>query len=253
MSIQEEITRYLNPNFGLIEKRVGIFQLIAPFYHEDGDMVEIYLEPLNQLNRVKISDFGMTIMRLSYSFDVDTPNKEKIFNRIIDSNQLSIRDGELYLETDVNSLQNSIFQFAQTIGKISNMALYQREVIQNLFFEMLDQYVDENLSNYYPQKNFYPIPGHDEYMVDYCFNHSQRPIYLFGVNSQSNARLVTISCLKFLQEKMPFKSVVVLESIDVMSRKDIARLMSVADKQFPDLDDFRNNSVEYFSREYNSK
>jgi len=252
MNYQQQIESHLNPRFKVSEKREGIYQIAAPFYHEDGDMFEIFLKSDNSGSKVIISDYGMTLMRLSYSYEIDTANKEKVLNRIIACNHLNLRNGEIILETDMNHLENAIFQFVQTIAKISNMKLFQREVIQNLFFELLDQHITENLSQYHPQRNYYPIDEHDEYCVDYCFNDRPRPIFLFGVNNQSNARLVTISCLKFLQEKIPFKSVVVLESLDVLARKDLARLMSVADKQFPDFDDFKGNAVEYFIREYQS-
>jgi hypothetical protein len=52
-------------------------------YHEDGDMVDIFLEnpPNGNGDRlVRVCDHGMTLMRLSYSYDLDTPKKEEIFN-----------------------------------------------------------------------------------------------------------------------------------------------------------------------------
>lgn len=61
-----------NHQIAFREKRPGIFQMIAPLYHEDGDMIEIFLENLyGNDTPIRICDHGMTIMRLSYNFDID--------------------------------------------------------------------------------------------------------------------------------------------------------------------------------------
>ena len=44
MTIQEILTNTPANAFQLQEKRPGTFQLIAPIFHDDGDMVSIYLE-----------------------------------------------------------------------------------------------------------------------------------------------------------------------------------------------------------------
>ena len=76
----QEITRKLSEQFNgklrVGEKRPGIYQLFLPLYHEDGDMIEMYLQKEN--GHWKISDYAMALMRLSYSYDIDTENKEKI-------------------------------------------------------------------------------------------------------------------------------------------------------------------------------
>ena len=63
----------------LEEKRPNIQQVYAPLYHEDGDMMDLFLDlpkdaNLTEDKEIRISDHGMTLMRLSYGFDLDTPN-----------------------------------------------------------------------------------------------------------------------------------------------------------------------------------
>ena len=250
--IEEYLNRVkeqFNNFFYLKEKRENILQVFAPLYHADGDMMDIFLSEIQDKKRLKISDFGLTMMRLSYSYDVDTPNKEKIFNKILSENSIQNENGELFIEVKPEYIYVGLMQFAQAISKITNMRLYKREVIHSMFFEMLEEYVMDKLQKYNPLKRFYPIPGHEEYEVDYCFNHRRRPIYLFGVNGSSNSRLATISCQKFISEKLNFSSLVVLENLDVVGKKDQARLMSAADKQFPSLEEFQKNAEEYLDRE----
>lgn len=77
------ILKHINSSFSdrlkTREKRSGITQLYLPVYHEDGDMIDLFIRQEN--NRTfKLSDYGMTIMRLSYEYEIDTENKERIFN-----------------------------------------------------------------------------------------------------------------------------------------------------------------------------
>ena len=238
-----------NNFFYLKEKRENILQVFAPLYHADGDMMDIFLSEILERGVIRISDYGLTLMRLSYSFDVDTPHKEKIFNKILAEGSVQNENGNLFIDVKPEYLYHGLMQFAQTVSKIINMRLYKREVIYSLFFEMLEEYIMTNLQKYNPQKKFYPIPDHEEYEVDYCFNHRRRPIYLFGVNNSASARLTTISCQRFIAEKLNFSSLIVLENLDMLGKKDQARLMSAADKQFPSLEDFQKYAEEYIERE----
>ena len=238
-----------NNFFYLKEKRKNILQVFAPFYHADGDMMDIFLSEISDNGLIRISDYGLTLMRLSYSFDVDTPNKEKIFNKIISENSIQNDNGNLFVDVKPEYIYHGLMQFAQTVSKITNMRLYKREIIHSLFFEMLEEYITSNLQKYNPQKNYFPIPEHEEYEVNYCFNHRKKPIYVFGVNNSANARLATISCQKFIAEKLNFSSLIILENLDGIGKKDQSRLMSAADKQFPSLEDFQKHAEEYIERE----
>jgi len=238
-----------NDRIRFVEKRSGIFQLIAPFYHEDGDMLEIYLEGLKENGKIRISDHGMTIMRLSYEYEIDTPNKRRIFEKMLAENRLLEKDGRLYLEADLDVLYPSVLQFAQAVGKVSNMKLYKREVIKSLFYELLDEFINEQLVRFQPEPKVLPIPERDDLEVDYSFKGFPRPLYLFGVKDDTKARLTTISCLEFQRADIPFKSVAVHEDFEALSKKDRKRITSAADKQFVDLDDFTNHGEDYFDRE----
>lgn len=224
-------------------------QLVVPLYHEDGDMVDIFIQEKKDRGTIWISDFGMTIMRLSYTFDIDTPNKEKIFSRILSENQVGEENGALYIETKPESLYPAILQFAQTVAKVSNMRLYKREVVQSLFYEILQEIIDEKLKRYNPRPNVFPLRERDDLEVDYLFDINPHPIYLFGVKDSAKARLATISCLEFQRAKMKFKGFVVHEDFEGLYKKDRSRITSAIDKQFISLDDFRINAEQVFERE----
>lgn len=238
----------------LEEKRPNIQQVFAPLYHEDGDMMDVFLDlpkdaDLSADRRIRLSDHGMTLMRLSYSFDLDTPNKEKIFQRILLENGVSEDDGEIYMEAGAESLYPALMQFSQAIGKVCNMRLFRRETLNSLFEEMLEEFIQGTLARYQPTPSVCPIPERDDLEVDWQFKPNGTPLYLFGVKDNARARLATISCLEFQRNKLPFRSMVVHEDFDKIARKDKTRLTSACDKQFTSLDDFRQNAEQYLQRE----
>jgi hypothetical protein len=192
----------------------------------------------------------MTVMRLTYNYDLDTENKQRIFNRILAENRVSEQDGRLYVEAEPERLYPAILQFAQTVAKVSSMQFFKREVIQSLFYEQLAEFIEERLGQFNPRAHVMPIPDHDEYEVDYSFDVGPRPMYLFGIKDNDKARLTTISCLEFQRRRLPFKSVMVHQNFESgITKKDRTRITSAADKQFPSLDDFRENGALFLERE----
>lgn len=250
-TIRSNLSAQFNERLRMREKRPGIYQLYLPFYHEDGDMVEVYLDLRNEVDEstIRICDFGMSLMRLSYSYEIDTPNKEKIFNRILHENGLCEEDGNIIFDTSVDTLYPSLMQYCQTVAKVSSMRQFKREVVESLFYEMLDEYVETNLTRFHPEKKVTPIAERDDLEVDYQLTPNGHPVYLFGVKDTSKARLVTIACLEFIRNRLPFKSFVVHEDFEKLSSKDKNRLTSACDKQFISLDDFRSNSEKFLERE----
>jgi hypothetical protein len=250
MNYADLLKKQFNGQVSVRERRAGIAQLVAPLYHEDGDMVDIFLEAVaGKESGVRISDHGMTLMRLSYSFEIDTPNKERIFQRILVENGVNEDQGNLFVDTDYSGLYPAILQFAQTVAKVGNMQLYKREVIQSMFFELLTEFIEKNLGKYNPRQTVFPVPSRDDLEVDFEFAVKPRPIYLFGVKDNAQARLAAISCLEFQRNRLPFKSFIVHEEFENLSSKDRKRITSAADKQFVSLDDFRENAAQVLERE----
>lgn len=249
----EEIISNLSSQFNgkirVNEKRPGIYQLFLPLYYEDGDMMEIYLNLEN--GQWKISDYAMALMRLSYSYDIDTPNKEKIFQKMVSENGLKEEDGTIFLHATAEQLYPSILQFAQGISKVTSMRYFKREVIESLFYEMLDEFVMSELQQYKPETKVLPVPDRDDLEADYAFHPNGYPVYMFGVKEISKARLATICCLEYQKHHINFRSFMVHEDFTRLPKKDQNRLTSACDKQFVSLDDFEENAVKFLEREKN--
>lgn len=239
MNYMELLSRGFNDHVTLHEKRPGVQKLVVPLFHEDGDMVDIFIEELPG-DRIRISDKGLSLMRLSYTYDLDTPNKEKIFRRILNESRVGEDQGAIFLEVAPEQVYPAVMHFGQTIAKITNMAMYRREVIANLFYELLSESVLETLADMKPRENVIPLPQREELVVDFVLDMPKTPIYLFGVKAKetSKLRLAAVSCLEFQKQSLPFRSVVVHEDFTGLSKTDQNIITNAADKQFTSLDEF---------------
>ena len=204
------IKNQLGSQIDLKKKRPGVFQIVSPFFYEDGDMFDIFIK--EEKGKIILSDFGMTLMRLSYEYDIDSPSKKKIFLRIIAENHAKEEDGEIIIETTENNIFQSIIQLSQVISKVSNMRLYKREVVKSLFYEELETLVMTEFVAFEPKHRFFPIKYRDELEVDFLLSATDNPIYLFGVKDNAKARLAAISCLEFQKADMKFDSIIVHEN-----------------------------------------
>jgi Domain of unknown function DUF1828 len=244
---------YLTAGFGshvsVREKRPGVAKLLVPLFHEDGDMVDIFLE-MKGGDMVRVSDRGLSLMRLSYQYDIDTENKERIFRQILSENRVSEENGNLYLDVPCQSLYPAVLQFGQAIAKVCSMSLYRREVISNLFYEMLDEFVTADMSKLQSAKAISPIQSRDELEVDYGFSFGRVPVYLFGAKGgdTSKIRLITIACLEFQKKGLAFRSAVVHQDFAVLPKRDCKIVTSAVDKQFTSLEDFREHGPDTIQR-----
>ncbi len=137
----------------------------------------------------------------------------------------------------------------QEYAKIGSMCYFRREVIENLFYEILDEFICEELQEFKPEKKVMPIPERDDLEADYSFSPNGHPIYLFGVKDVAKARLATISCLEYQRANLNFRGWVVNEDFEKLPRKDRSRLTNTCDKQFTTLEDFKLSAQTFIERE----
>ena len=245
--ILSNIKADFNNRVDIHQKRPGVYQLYLPIYHEDGDMVDLFIDTNSE--KYTLCDFGLTLQRLAYSYDINTENKETILQKILSENGLAEQDGNICLPTTNTTIFGDIMHITQAYAKIGSMKYFKREVIENLFYEMLDEFILKELEEYTPIKKVLPIPNRDDLEADYQFSPNGHPVYLFGVKDVSKARLATISCLEFQRENLNYRGWVVNEDFEKLPKKDRSRLTNTCDKQFTTLDDFKAKAREFLERE----
>jgi hypothetical protein len=243
-----ELLNLIKENFqGKIDiypRREDLFQLILPVYHEDGDMVDVYIKVCSDnKEKIRILDCGMTLMKLSYTYDINSPSKENIFNTILNQSGIFNQDGELYLDTSAEFVYQNIMQFVGCQQKILNMRLWQREVIRSLFFEKLEDFIESDMKRFNPKKAVIPLKDYPVIEVDYSFEFTGKPFYLFGVNNKDKAKNAAIALLEFQKANLSFISLIVHENIQELPKKEQIYLTQNADKQFPTLENFQEGGA----------
>ena len=247
-NIRDALSRQPASGLDFYERSPGSFQLIIPILHEDGDMVDIYLtdSPRGE-DYVRVCDFGMALMRLSYTYDVNTATRQRIFEGILHNNGVQNDDGNLYLDTPVRMLYESILQFAGCVQKVCNMRYWGREQVRSAFYDDLEKYVASELARFEPVANQFPLLDYPV-SVDWQLTCNQRQFYLFGVRGNDKAKNVAITLLEFQKERLPFISLIVHEDIDDLGKREITYLTRNADHQYPVLADFEQKATADITR-----
>lgn len=232
-------------NIHLDQRQPGIYQVIIPVLHEDNDMIDIYVEesPAGK-DMVRICDFGLTLMRLSYTYEINSDTRKTIFYSILINNEVKHDGDNLYIDSPVGLLYENILRFAGCVQKISNMRYWGQSAIRSAFFEDLKNCMqEEQFEKFSPHHKAEPLENNaklKEFLtVDWSLTHKEQRFYLFGINSNDRAKNVDISVLEFRAASLPFLSLVVYEDQNKIGRKEAACLDKNIDIHYPTLEDLR--------------
>ena len=231
--------------FDVYERDNGDYQLVVPIRHEDNDMVDVYLDysPCGDAY-IRICDYGLTLMRLSYTFDIGSQARQDIFESILINNRVRNDAGNLYLDVPICELYQRILQFTGCIQKVCNMRYWGREAARSSFYSDLKNYVTTDLTQFSPEANLAPLSDYPVISVDWSLTYNSRNLYFYGVGGDDKAKTVAIYLLEFKKAQLPFISFVVHEDMEELGRREKAYLTRNADKQYPDLDSFKGDAVD---------
>ncbi len=227
-------------------------RVFVPFEFPDGDRLVVRLRQQNDTD-YEWTDTGHTFMHLSYDLDVDaleTGNRKTLLESIEQRAGVEERSGELVLPTHADVVAGDLFQFVQALLQISDLRFLSRERVRSTFVDDLRTLLSEHFGDH---AHFdYHDQAHDpegRYPVDCLLNGLPRPIAIFGVGSDSQARDATITLLQFRTWKRDLFAAGVHEEMEGLSGKVLARLSDVVDKQFSSLTGNEQMIVDYLQRE----
>ena len=104
------------------KKHSDISKIKLPIYHDDGDMIDVYLQDIPGNDKfIRICDFGMAAIKLAASFDLASPQNIAVFNAIRKDAGLKNDNGNLYMEVSKVGLFKNIMKFVGGVQKISAM------------------------------------------------------------------------------------------------------------------------------------
>jgi hypothetical protein len=228
------------------EKRPGLFQVYAPFYYPDGDMVEVFVHSLGD-GSFEITDLGLGLMKLSYEFELNTQNKRKVLNEILGNYQITESKGVLSIKSSEESLFAYLLHFINVLIKVSDISYLKRETVQSLFYEYFNGFVFDKLKEFQPQRDYSPTFDRDKlYPSPYVILvPGKQPLSIFPISNDKKCDEVTITCLNYEKHDYKAQKIAVFESQEDIGRRTLSKLTDVVDKQFSSLDANQDRIFDY--------
>lgn len=221
-TIKALLSRSSQTQFDIYERREGDYQVILPIRHEDGDMLDIYLQesPKGE-NYIRICDFGLTLMRLSYSYEVNSARRKKVLENIIYNDDVMNDAGNLYIDAKVEKLFENILHYSGCIKKICSMSYWdaknKKMTPAKHFRNEINDFIFSELNQFSPRANIeLHLPSlfgftfeYDLHNVDWMLSHLKSSFLIFAVNDNDRANRVAVDLLELNKASAPVKTLVV--------------------------------------------
>jgi hypothetical protein len=246
-NLEQELCKALCAKVTLRERQDGNILVTTPFSFPDGDSFSIYLKRLPS-GGVRLSDMGSTLMHLSYEQDIEKireGNRAKVFAQILSEMGIEDNEGELFLELPANQLAQGVFRFGQALTRVHDLTFLSRVQVENTFYDDLRERLTSIVGAERLQRDYVApgVPNAEDYPADFCVTGAKKPLLIFGVPSQTKARLATIVMQHLQKHRFPFRGMVVYSDMSTIPRADVSRLTTAANDQVPSLDEFE--ALEY--------
>lgn len=237
--IKEAFLRSLCSPFDLIESGADRYFVDTPFIHDDGDALRILLKQKGQDWR--LSDEGSTLMRLTYYIDpadLKKGNRKQIIDRVLLAHGIQRSGDELFLPIQGQNYGDALYDFAQALIHISDIEFLTRDKVKSTFREDFKHFFTSAVP-----RNQRRFKWHDatldkqkKYIVDCRIETPGDPIFIFALSSDSQTKDATIALHQFDKWGMQFQSIALFENQESISRKALAQLTDICDKQFSSLE-----------------
>lgn len=251
-SIIELLKQSSQTQFDIYERREGSYQLILPIRHEDGDMLDIYLteSPMGS-EYLRICDFGLTLMRLSYSFDINTEKRKRVFESIIYNDNIINDSGNLYIDAKIDKLYEYILHFSGSMQKIISMSYWDTNVRRprkaSQFHTEIENFIVTELHAFSPESNvslnssklFGFSFDYDLHNVDWMLSYLESFFLIFAVNDNNMANRVAVDLLELNQASARVNTLVVNEDINSLGGVERKCLERNATKQYEAPEEFK--------------
>lgn len=214
--------------------------LETPFTFPDGDPYQLYIKELAN-GTLRLSDMGHTLMHLSYENDIDKfrdGTRGKLFEQIKSEFDVLEDNGEMFIDTTVEDLGQSIFRIGQVITKLNDLTFLNRARAESTFYDDLEERLYKIVSEDRVEKDYHysGMDNAEDYPIDFYIQGKHLPLYIFGVANRDKARLTTITLERLLRVQSDFDSLLIFSDLYNIPRKDLARLSNAGGEMIASLD-----------------
>ena len=237
--LQEQLSKQLCGEVRLRKTPQGFIQVLTPFTFPDGDTFQVYLE--DRVGSARITDYGHTWMHLSYENELPKfreGTRGKVLDQILASTGVRDENGQLVLDSPIDTIGASILQYGQALTRIYDLTFLNRGRLPGTFYEDLR----EALYQLIPPEKIKPdyvlseYSNAESYPIDFQILGKRAPLFLFGIAGRDKARLVTITLEHWLRARVDFDSLLIFQDQQEIPRMDVARLSNVGGEMVASLD-----------------
>lgn len=240
--------RELNSRVSSFQKRPGVLQVLAPFYHDDGDMQEVFVTQGDSSNTWILSDFGMTLMRLSYTFDNLSEGREALVKKIAAENGLLLVEGALRVVSTKQTLFYDFMALQRAITQIMAIKFQKARRTNSTFYEDVRGTLMEALAPWKPALDYRPMGDRDDLVVDIQIA-AQRPIFIYAARDDQKYLRAGITCAELIHHGLSFRSLLLLEDDRSIAQANWKTVTNIVDKQFIGKDEILREVPAFVRRE----
>jgi hypothetical protein len=236
----------------LAEVGNGRFRVFTPFRFDDGDHLSIVLK--KEGPQWVLTDEGHTFMHLSYTIDeadLKQGSRRKVIDRAISSFNVTDREGELRLPIEGENYGSALFSYAQALLQIADVSYLNRETVRSTFMDDFRKVIMSSVRNEQAVQFDWCDPEGDpsgKYPVDCRLKGRETPLFVFGIANNEKCNVVTLVVQHFKMLNARFNSLVIYQDQEAISRKPLARLTDVVDKQFSRIEDNKRAIADYIGQ-----
>lgn len=249
--LKEMLNKSFEKWFKLRLVKPWVFQLFLPYYHEDGDMIDLFIQTF--WDNIVLTDFWKTMMRLSYYTDLDSPTKKKLLDNIISSYYVKYEEWKLVIVVDsIENIFAYVMELITVIIKISDISYLKQERVKSMFYEYFDNFMIKDLSiklNAKVEKDYVPpFDQKKEYITPYAIlKKNKPPLLFFPVLNDDRCKDSIMTLLYYKTNNFPNKSIVVFNDFSEVNTKNSWKLIDIADRPLSSFDSNKEKILEYTS------
>jgi hypothetical protein len=188
-------------------------------------------------------------MHISYGeLDVLHGTRPRLIEDILASHGVQNQSGELCIDIPKEAFGDALFSFVQALSRVCTTAQWTREKIRATFLEDFKLFIEETVPA--DRRVFdFSDPGIDprrNYTVDCMVRDIRKhPWFVFAISNDARCQQATITCYHYERHNYAFSSIAIHQDQMEISRKPLAQLTDVVERQYSSLSD-RSRIRQYF-------